>query len=284
MFKELGVNFAPTGSSQSGGGAQARQEGVPQAIKILSLRYPRVLGAAAPTSNALLSAKGAQGVDPFMGAVMQTLMQTIAPQEMTAALASPALSAPSPAASAPAVSAPSAPEAAPMADAPAPDSAPAPVPSLGAPSVPQNAAAPAPLDLPSPSDPPKISALSLPKPFGGGIPPTNAGPGPQRPQGGPPPSVPRAPEPESWTPPPAPRIPPVEPPPQMPPPELPPEIPSFIPAPRISLSEDYVARRGMAPIGERLEPIGPQDSGNDAGSFMDALNAFVTLMGRRGRV
>jgi hypothetical protein len=77
----LGISFAPTADQAELGPRRGTLEGLPQAIKILSLHMPRILGVRAPVNSALVSPNaGAQGgVDPFLSALMQTLSRTMAP-------------------------------------------------------------------------------------------------------------------------------------------------------------------------------------------------------------
>lgn len=80
MLDSLGVNFAPTSENSLDADRNAQVDGLPQAIKILSLRLPRFVGARGLAPDALMQAQGANGMDPYLSAVMQTLMQTVAPQ------------------------------------------------------------------------------------------------------------------------------------------------------------------------------------------------------------
>jgi hypothetical protein len=74
MFgREMGVSFAPTQDNAEESGDRAAREGLPAAIKMLSLRLPRVLGARAPINSQLLNAPGAAG----MGEAEQQLFQTL---------------------------------------------------------------------------------------------------------------------------------------------------------------------------------------------------------------
>lgn len=79
MDNGLGISFAPTQEQSELGNRTGGLEGIPQAIKVLSLRMPRVQGAQAPAPGALLNARGGQGLDPFLSALMQTLARTLAP-------------------------------------------------------------------------------------------------------------------------------------------------------------------------------------------------------------
>ena len=60
------------------------QEGVQEAIKVLSLRLPKVVGANAPVPTPLLTAEGAQGnrrVDSIVAQVMQKYFPTDTPEQ-----------------------------------------------------------------------------------------------------------------------------------------------------------------------------------------------------------
>jgi hypothetical protein len=74
MFgREMGVSFAPTQDNAEESGDRAAREGLPAAIKMLSLRLPRVLGARAPINSQLANAPGMAG----MGQAEQQLFQTL---------------------------------------------------------------------------------------------------------------------------------------------------------------------------------------------------------------
>lgn len=73
----LGVNFAPTADAALSGSRNGQLSGVPQAIQILSLALPRMLGVRSIAPSALLHAQGGQGMDPAASALFQTLMQTL---------------------------------------------------------------------------------------------------------------------------------------------------------------------------------------------------------------
>lgn len=76
------VSFAPTADQAQDAVRRGQLEGIPQAIKVLSLRLPRVLGVKAPAAPDLLNAPGAGGVDPFLSEVIKTLAKTLAPMGM----------------------------------------------------------------------------------------------------------------------------------------------------------------------------------------------------------
>lgn len=73
MFDDLGVSFAPTAENAMDASRRGAMEGVPQAIQLLSMRLPRVRGAQG--ISPLVGMEGAQGVDPFLSAVMQSLVK-----------------------------------------------------------------------------------------------------------------------------------------------------------------------------------------------------------------
>jgi hypothetical protein len=72
-----GVSFAPTTEQSLAAGRQGGIEGVPEAIRVLSLRMPRVWGARSIAPQQLLNAGGAHGQDPVT-AVVATLAQALA--------------------------------------------------------------------------------------------------------------------------------------------------------------------------------------------------------------
>jgi len=81
----IGVSFLPgqqQGQAGAGTGTADPQEAVSQAIKILSLRLPRVVGAGAIASPALLNAPGAAGVSGSgmnIDRLVQMILQGILP-------------------------------------------------------------------------------------------------------------------------------------------------------------------------------------------------------------
>lgn len=82
MDDGLGISFAPTAEQSELGPKRGGMEGVPEAIKVLSLRLPRFLGARAPVNNALAQAPGAGGMDPYMSAVFTSLAKVLGAQGM----------------------------------------------------------------------------------------------------------------------------------------------------------------------------------------------------------
>lgn len=73
LGRDMGVSFAPTLDNAEESGENAAREGLPAAIKLLSLRLPRVLGARAPVASQLANAQGMGG----MGQAEQQLFQTL---------------------------------------------------------------------------------------------------------------------------------------------------------------------------------------------------------------
>lgn len=78
MRDELGVAFAPTAENSLDANRRGQVDGVPQAIRVISLALPRVLGARGGISP-LVGGQGAGGMDPFLSALMQTLARTARP-------------------------------------------------------------------------------------------------------------------------------------------------------------------------------------------------------------
>lgn len=79
MDNGFGVNFAPTHDNSDDAARRGRLEGIPQAIQILSMHIPRFLGAKALAPDQLLQAQGAQGMDPYAPAALQSLLKTLLP-------------------------------------------------------------------------------------------------------------------------------------------------------------------------------------------------------------
>lgn len=77
MFEGLGVSFAPTAENATDANRQGQLEGLPAAIKILSLRLPRFLGARGIAPEELLRGQGGGGMDPFASSVMQSLLNSL---------------------------------------------------------------------------------------------------------------------------------------------------------------------------------------------------------------
>lgn len=75
MDSGVGINFAPTTDNAANGPRNAALAGVPQAIQVLSLALPRVLGAQSPVPGSLLTAQGGQGQPD--AALLQTLLRTL---------------------------------------------------------------------------------------------------------------------------------------------------------------------------------------------------------------
>src|SRR5687767_4958812 len=77
MLDGLGALFAPTAENAQDAPQQGSIEGLPAAIKILSLRMPKFLGARGLAPDDLMHNRGAAGQDPFASSVMQTLISTL---------------------------------------------------------------------------------------------------------------------------------------------------------------------------------------------------------------
>src|SRR5690348_14558580 len=84
MADNYGVSFAPTQENAQQGPLNAQIDGLPAAIKILALRFPRILGANSVAPPDLLNAPGAQGMDPIASAVLATMARAIAAHSMGA--------------------------------------------------------------------------------------------------------------------------------------------------------------------------------------------------------
>lgn len=96
-----GLSFQP-GTGQEDEERRRRSSGVQEAIKVLSLRMPRVVGAAAPAPSALLNAPGSGG-NPQIDSVVNQVLQRV----MGAGGQAPANVAPSVPTSAPSATRPS---------------------------------------------------------------------------------------------------------------------------------------------------------------------------------
>ena len=84
----LGVSFAPTREQSEMGERRGGLEGIPQAIRVLSLRLPRFMGARSPSP--LVSGQG-PGMDPYLSAVFQTLAKTLGASMQPNAMTAPGL-------------------------------------------------------------------------------------------------------------------------------------------------------------------------------------------------
>lgn len=73
----FGVSFAPTQDNAAMGQRNGQLSGVPQAVQVLSLALPRVVGARPVAPQSLLTAQGGQGVDPAASAVLASLMKLL---------------------------------------------------------------------------------------------------------------------------------------------------------------------------------------------------------------
>ena len=81
----IGVNFQPGSNQDNGQNGQARPpaSGVQEAIKVLSLRLPKVVGAQGVTPMPLLTSQGAGG-NPRVDSVVNQIMQRIGPMPQQA--------------------------------------------------------------------------------------------------------------------------------------------------------------------------------------------------------
>lgn len=76
----LGISFAPTQQQSEMAARQGDIEGIPEAIRVLSLRMPRWVGARAPVNSALVqpnAGAGSGGYNPYVSAVLQSIAQQI---------------------------------------------------------------------------------------------------------------------------------------------------------------------------------------------------------------
>lgn len=77
---ELGVRFKPTEEQSLMGRQQGAREGLQQAIQMLSLRYPKVMGASSPVGDpSLLAGNGAPRMSGFNpdSAILQALIRAL---------------------------------------------------------------------------------------------------------------------------------------------------------------------------------------------------------------
>jgi hypothetical protein len=84
MANDYGVTFAPT-EEQAELAKRRGNDALPEAIRVLSLHMPKFLGARAPVAPSLMGQGGA-GADPYLSAVMQSLVKTLAPTPNRAGL------------------------------------------------------------------------------------------------------------------------------------------------------------------------------------------------------
>lgn len=83
MNGPFGFSFAPTQDQAEDAGRRASLEGVPQAIKMMSLRLPQILGARAPVAAELLKGQGMAGLGEGAQALFQSLINQLgAPNAM----------------------------------------------------------------------------------------------------------------------------------------------------------------------------------------------------------
>lgn len=86
MADEFGATFAPFPDPS---GRNANINPVQQAIQLLSLRIPRVVGAAAPAPAALLNSPGSGGRPDVHSAVLQSVLRTIMAQPEALGVSAP---------------------------------------------------------------------------------------------------------------------------------------------------------------------------------------------------
>jgi hypothetical protein len=79
----IGVNFQPGSQEGSGNAKPSSGSGVQEAIKVLSLRLPRVLGAQAAVPAPLLTSQGSGG-NPRVDSIVNQIMARLPQQNMTA--------------------------------------------------------------------------------------------------------------------------------------------------------------------------------------------------------
>ena len=103
----IGTNFQPQPLNPSGGALQKKPSadaGVQEAIKVLSLRLPKVVGAQSMAPGALLNAQGARGdsrIDAIVNRVLQQYLPTEKPPMGQAPTVPPVLGQPGPGESGP---------------------------------------------------------------------------------------------------------------------------------------------------------------------------------------
>src|SRR3990167_2210912 len=98
----IGTNFQPQPLNPSGGALQKKPSAdawVQEAIKVLSLRLPKVVGAQSMAPGALLNAQGARGdsrIDAIVNRVLQQYLPTEKPPMGQAPTVPPVLGQPGP--------------------------------------------------------------------------------------------------------------------------------------------------------------------------------------------
>lgn len=94
---ELGIRFKPDEQQAQMGPQRGRREGLQQAIRLISLRYPKVLGAASPVGDpTLLAGLGAPRISGFNpdAAILRALISAFAQGGSPASVVPSAASAP----------------------------------------------------------------------------------------------------------------------------------------------------------------------------------------------
>lgn len=82
MADNYGVSFAPTNENSQQGPMNGQIDGLPAAIKILALRFPKFFGASSPAPQELQQAPGAQGIDPIASAVLASMAKALGSHSM----------------------------------------------------------------------------------------------------------------------------------------------------------------------------------------------------------
>lgn len=75
----VGISFAPTTTNAQLGPKNGQLEGVPQAIQVLSMALPRVVGARSIAPQGVVSGSGGSGTgtDPAANAVLMSLLKAL---------------------------------------------------------------------------------------------------------------------------------------------------------------------------------------------------------------
>jgi hypothetical protein len=73
----LGVSFAPTTDNAAMGPKNGSLAGVPQAIQVISMQLPRLLGARPVAPGSLLGSQGGGGNPVVQSALLQTILKSL---------------------------------------------------------------------------------------------------------------------------------------------------------------------------------------------------------------
>lgn len=76
MADNYGVSFAPTQDNAQQGPLNGQIDGLPAAIKILALRFPKFFGGGVAPQQ-LMTARGGGGIDPVASAVLATMAKVL---------------------------------------------------------------------------------------------------------------------------------------------------------------------------------------------------------------